>query len=427
MYARRKLTLVCLAILFVLNALAFQPSPASTMAELVFLVDSTNDLPDYAGNSVCSALDISGGPCTLRAAIYEANVNIHYTDVTILVPPGIYTLTILPEETEEHRNGDLDILTTDSTNLITIKSTGAPGDVVITTANDFHDRILEIGVANVSISDITFSEANFLKVPLDDGGGAINNYGTLSLEGVKFVNNTVSCMPGLDCANSVVGGAIRNQGTLTIDDSSFIQNSADRGSAIFNAGGENLIDISHSTFTQNTTSTIANWSGIFILNSTFSEGRQGITNDGILLLYSNTLVNFSETIRNGADKYIHAANNIFMTHAPKIFAFSFGIWESGGYNIFSDNSWPGTYATGDLSNTNPRLGILGSYGGPTLTYPLQEGSPAIDHRPEKCFSTFRPIDEDQRYVLRDDGYCDTGAFEHSGHFYPMHYLPFIRK
>ncbi len=427
MFPRRKLTLVLLATLLVFYLLAIQPSPTKALADLTFIVDSTEDLPDYAGNSVCSANDITEGPCTLRAAIHEANVNIPFINVTILVPPGVYTLTILPEETEGHKNGDLDILTNSSTNLITIKSTGAPGDVVITTAPNFHDRILEVGVANVSISDITFSGSDYLMEPLDDGGGAIVNFGTLKLERVKFVNNTISCKPGLDCISAVVGGAIQNNGTLTIKDSSFVGNTAARGSAIFNVGGGVLIDISNSTFTQNSTSTISNYSGISILNSTFSGGDIGITNYGQLYLRSNTFANFSETLRNSPSHYIYATNNIFTTQASELFDNLGGDWLSGGYNIFSDDSWGGAYDIGDLSDTNPKLGLLGYYGGPTLTHSLQEGSPALDHRPGKCSSSIHLLNEDQRHFPRNDGACDTGAFEHSGNFFKMLYLPLIRR
>ena len=426
MYPRRKPTLVLLMTLLVFSFLAIQPSPVTAAAELTFLVNSTEDLPDFApGNGLCDAYEVAAGPCTLRAAIYEANLNIHYTNVTILVTPGVYTLTIPPEEGGySPSNGDLDIQSNSSTNLITIKSTGAPGDVVITTADDFHDRILTIGMANVSISDIVFSESNLEIAPFQGGGGAIHNFGTLKLDRVKFTDNTVSCEPGLNCQGTEFGGAIVNQGELTVVNSSFMRNSANKGSAIFNGGH---IDIGHSTFTQNTTSTIESYSDISILNSTFSGGDIGIANNGQLFLRSNTFANFAETIRNDTDKHVYAANNIFTTQSSKNFTGSGGDWVSGGYNIFSDNSWPGTYETGDLPNTNPRLGLLGSYGGPTLTHPLLEGSPAIDHRPGYCSSGSGKLGRDQRHFPRNDGKCDTGSFEHSGNFFKMLFLPLIRR
>lgn len=427
MHPRRKPTLVLLATLLVFCFLAIQPSPTTALAELTFLVNSGEDLPDFAGNGVCSANQAVDGPCTLRAAINEANTNIHYTPVTILVPPGIYTLTIPPGEYEEHKNGDLDIQSRNSTNLITIKSTGAPGDVIITTAPNFQDRILEIEVANVSIRDITFSGSHLVIKPYHSGGGAIYNSGNLDLDGVKFINNSVSCKPGENCTNDLVGGAIFNKGTLSIVDSSFIRNTADRGSAIFTSKSEAFVDISYSTFTHNSSSTIINYSILSFLNSTLSGGDKGILNYEQLFLRSCTMANFSETIRNGTEGTVYVRDSIFSTAAPKIFVYTSGNWLSGGYNIFSDNSWPDTYNTGDLSNTKAKLGLLGYYGGPTLTHPLLKGSPAIDHRPGKCVTSFFEIEDDQRYFPRNDGKCDTGAFEHSGNYFRMIYLPFIRR
>ncbi|MCA9958705.1 MAG: IPT/TIG domain-containing protein, partial [Anaerolineales bacterium] len=55
---------------------------------------------------------------------------------------------------------------------------------------------------------------------------------------------------------------------------------------------------------------------------------------------------------------------------------------------------------------NPLLGTFGSYGGPTQTLPLQQGSPAIDAA-NNCPLT------DQRGFARN-GPCDIGAYEFGG-------------
>ena len=137
------------------------------------------------------------------------------------------------------------------------------------------------------------------------------------------------------------------------------------------------------------------------------------------------MANFNETIRNDSGKTVYARDSIFSTQSQYNFSGNQGVWNSGGYNIFSDGSWPGAYATGDLYNTDPKLGILGNYGGPTLTHPLQPGSPAIDHRPGVCGRYANLLTEDQRHFLRDDKKCDTGAFEHTGVFYVPLFLPAI--
>jgi hypothetical protein len=65
-----------------------------------------------------------------------------------------------------------------------------------------------------------------------------------------------------------------------------------------------------------------------------------------------------------------------------------------------------------LNDTDPKLGTLGNYGGPTLTIPLLIGSPAIDAADSvSCPAT------DQRGLPRPYGpACDIGAFE----YYPSY-------
>lgn len=433
MLPRRKLIVVFFVILIGLFALSYHPAHSSINATLTFTVNSYEDLPDYAINGVCSAGQISGGPCTLRAAITEAKGNVPFEPVIVRIPPGTYTLTIPPDpnNVEEYRHGDLDITPkyppsspANPEHWITIEPTVAGGEVIIQTAPDFNDRILEIGNANVNIEGIVFSGAHLeMSSSQLHGGAAIINRGTLELVRTKFVNNTVSCKFGEDCTSRVTGGAIENLGKLSIVDSSFIQNSADRGSAIFTNGP--YVNISYSSFLQNSTDTICNYSSVSIINSTLSGGELGIFNYGELTLRSCTMANFTQTIRNNTSKTVYVKDSIFSTQGQNNFVGNQGVWNSGGYNIFSDRSWSGNLAFGDLFNTDPKLGILGNYGGPTLTYPLQQGSPAINHRPEICWGILIPIFEDQRHFLRNDEECDTGAFEHTGVFYEPLFLPAI--
>lgn len=422
----RKMIVIFFVISIGLFALSYYPAQTAVNATLTFTVNSNVDLPDFATNGVCSVGHETNGLCTLRAAITEARGNAHEQPVTVRIPPGTYTLTIPPDPdiAEDYRHGDLDINPNSPTNhLITIEPTVVGGEVIIQTALDFHDRILEIGNANVYIEGVVFSGAHLVIDPYQLGGGAIMNSGTLKLVRTKFANNTVSCKPLTDCTSNVIGGAIRNSGTLSIVDSSFVQNSADRGSAIFTNGPS--VDILNSSFLQNSTITINNWSEVSILNSTLSGGEYALVNDGDLSLQSCTLLNFSQTIRNDPGKTVWVSDSIFVTHGQELFKDYGGIWTSGGYNIFGDVSWPGSYATGDLYNTDPKLGILGNYGGPTFTHPLQQGSPAIDHRPGNCEENSTPLSEDQRHFPRNDGKCDTGAFEHTGVFYVPLFLPAI--
>jgi hypothetical protein len=90
---------------------------------------------------------------------------------------------------------------------------------------------------------------------------------------------------------------------------------------------------------------------------------------------------------------------------------TFGALTDGGDNISSDISFRFT-APGSMNNTNPELGLLGNYGGPTQTIPLLVGSPAMDAGGAGgCPAT------DQRGVSRPSGgFCDIGAFEYAGFY-----------
>ena len=70
-----------------------------------------------------------------------------------------------------------------------------------------------------------------------------------------------------------------------------------------------------------------------------------------------------------------------------------------------------------MNNTDPKLGTLGDYGGPTQTIPLLAGSPAIDAgNPNGCTDANGDLlKTDQRGYPRPDkedtGGCDMGSYE----------------
>ena len=97
--------------------------------------------------------------------------------------------------------------------------------------------------------------------------------------------------------------------------------------------------------------------------------------------------------------------NTLLANSP-VGSNTFGVLIDGGGNLSSDGSCNFT-APGSLNNTDPILGPLADYGGPTPTMALLAGSPAIDvGLPANCVAT------DQRGVARPFGAaCDIGAFE----------------
>ena len=80
-----------------------------------------------------------------------------------------------------------------------------------------------------------------------------------------------------------------------------------------------------------------------------------------------------------------------------------------GHNLDSENSCQFN-GTGDLINTNPRLGPLQDNGGPTFTHALLQDSPAVDAGDNNGAPA-----TDQRGVSRPQGSTvDIGAYELEG-------------
>jgi hypothetical protein len=127
------------------------------------------------------------------------------------------------------------------------------------------------------------------------------------------------------------------------------------------------------------------------------------------------------------------ANNTNLSGAPQTcYPFtgyggpSAAVIASHGYNLDSGSSC-GLAATGDISNTNPLLGLLTNNGGPLaadglppFTQALSKGSPAINTIPNAACA----VASDERGEPRPAGSgCDIGAYEAQY----MIYLPLIMR
>jgi CSLREA domain-containing protein len=410
----------------------------------VITVDSFLDIDDNLGNSVCSAGigHPTDGPCTLRAAIFEANQNVPSQNIIIKLPAGEYNLTIPPNYLNDNdtHSGDLNLDFPGSTitNTVTIEPLSG-GPVVIRSL--IEDRVLSTNIhARVILNNLTLRDGNVFQDINNNpsaGGGAIHSKGTLTLNGVSLLSNTVRCRPGYNCA--AAGGAIENWGNITIQDSTLDGNTALQGGAIWHAGTppKGNLNISYSTLSNNHSSyygTIANYANLTIFNSTFSGNSSefntlsGIYNSGILNMRSTTMANVGDYSAiynaNGSSSPL-LRDNIFKKepgYANCVVIFGSTL-TSGGYNIANDESC-NLSVGGDLMNTDPLLGSFGNWGGPTKTIMLNPGSPALNHRKDKCWFSSNFLIDDQRHWPRSDGQCDTGAYEFSPWYL---YLPVITK
>jgi hypothetical protein len=145
----------------------------------------------------------------------------------------------------------------------------------------------------------------------------------------------------------------------------------------------------------------------------------GIANGGKLTINNSTLSQNSASnvgggIGNSNGSTATLQNSIVANNSPG--GNCNGTMTSNGYNLSSDGTC-NLNSTGDLNNTDPKLGTLGNYGGPTQTIPLLSGSPAIDAgNPSGCTDgRGHLLKTDQRGKPRpdkeDSGGCDRGAYE----------------
>jgi CSLREA domain-containing protein len=428
-------------------------SQARAADPLVFSVNSTDDDVDFATNSVCSVGHITDGPCTLRAALSEAYWNLPSQDVVINLDSATYGLTIPPDLTNDINTGDLNIPNTTSTHKIII-NTNDPKNRAVIDANGL-DRVLRIGEGvNIRLENVVIRGGLLSLISETPEGAGILNWGKLELHNVIIEDNEARC--GLANCDSIyiAGGGILNFGEVIMISSTVRDNTSQGGSAIFNTlhvtPYSGRFVILNSTIANNHASsggTMINYGYMHLRNTTISNntagGSVGILNYNNLVVESSTFANAgphaSISNRKSGDIYFGAVTikDSLLAALPGLNSYNCSsttgtTWESSGYNIFSDASCPST-GTGDLINTDPKLGPLGNWGGLTMTRPLRAGSPAVNHRPDVCttipYSPILPPEVlrfDQRYFPRDDGMCDTGAFEGTADVLDV-FMPLVLK
>jgi predicted outer membrane repeat protein len=216
----------------------------------------------------------------------------------------------------------------------------------------------------VSGNTTTTSTAN------TQGGAGLFNNGIAGMNNCTFSNNRVV---------SWGGGAIYTVGGLTANSCTFVNNKGEFGGAVWDYGATRQSFLSNCTFTGNTGSAAvyANYQYInsgnpklWLNNCTFSENPS------------------PAIISAGNGTKVDTANSIFRRggNTANLVAFGGAVITSRGHNLSDDAAGgdgatgPGGYLNGpgDIRNTDPRLGPLADNGGPTMTFALLPGSPAID-------------------------------------------------
>ena len=381
----------------------------------ILVVNSTAD----PGDGACTT-----GHCTLREAITDAasgdtiNFDSSIWSETILLGSELVIDKDITIE-QKHKTIFMTISGGDSTRLFYVN-----GNKSLT----LKKLILIDGLGNPSggavynfMGDVTIVNCRFEGNNTTTAyGGALYNYdmGTMVVERSKFTSNTAKR-----------GGAIWNFGTLTVTDSEFENNSAEeRGGGIYNNLNADGLSIENSTFIGNTTDVYGGGAvynespnPLYITNSTFYGNSAGGSGGG---LYSYS---FSEPVIKNCTFFDNSGSisgegaGVHIYNAPLSMVNTIIANSTGGYDCYKDsqgtpseynlimNNAPYPYNCGyPILSSGPMLQDPPAYNHPeTKTMALLSGSPAID----VGNSTLCP-DTDQRGFIRPQGGgCDLGAYE----------------
>jgi hypothetical protein len=400
------------------------------------VVNTTADSTDAAGSSIVS----------LRDAITIANNSTTATAITF--SPTVFatakTITLVDHELELSGKQPVTI-------------TGPAAGVTVNGNSQDLDFLIDKGVT-ATLSGLTITGGNgYAEGAANLNGGAIENNGTLTLNGVSVTASGINSMTG--------AGGIDNTGTLTLTNSTVANNTGGSGGLGGFAGGitnESGATLSMSDVTVSgnegtgvggvynlgtaalagvTVSGngatgfffpegggpgdgggIANFGKITLANCTISGNSNygsgaGIGNFGALTLADSTI---SGNNGNGlhiapASSSTVVANTIIAGNSVSSGGDVDGSVQSSGYNLIGDttgsNGWKSTDLTGTAAHPlNAMLSPLDSFGGPTQTYVPLPGSPAIGAGSVALIPA--GVTTDQRGFARMvNGKVDIGAVE----------------
>ncbi len=293
---------------------------------------------------------------------------------------------------------------------------------------------LDGGIGNDLGGTLTLTNSTVSGNTASGTTGGIGNSGTLTLTNSIISGNT---------ASSSYGGIVSN-GTLILNNSTISDNTASSGNGggVSNLPGGMLI-LTNSTISGNTASSYGG--GIFIQSQASSNGQSSIAQTDLTFstIYSNMAsvgadiavedVDFTNGQPIKQVSQVKISNSIVAGDPvrPDIS----GTLISSGYNLFQDNSGAAfdpatrtqhstdrTVSVNDLSKLFADPARLRNNGGPTMTYALGPGSPAIDAIPlqycqvQGILNKQSRIYTDQRGMKRPDEneqFCDIGAYEAS--------------
>ncbi len=369
------------------DALDFDDNPLTTDQRgptFDRIIDGTVDMgafeyvaaPSIVVTTAQDVVNAGDGLTSLREAITIANSNADVSAITFGDGSAISGGTDFTDATP-----DTLLLSGGQMTLTESATITGPGANRLTIDADQLSRVFQIQAnKTATVAGMTLTNG------LSGGGGAILNFGTLTVLDCWIHSNTAT-VPGFGGH----GGGIKSLGSLTVIGSTVNNNVSDNAGGGINVGDGGFDGSSHLYFLTLINSTITG-------NSSLNTGGVDLAN--ATLTMTNTTI-FGNSAATGADL------GLFVTDVTAK--------NSAVYAIRQDTS-PITDAGGNLFGVYPELAPLGNYGGTMPTMIPLPGSPALDAGDDSVLSGPDALTTDQRGFNRSFGaHVDVGAVESRGY------------
>jgi len=337
------------------------------------------DIPVTTANDTYGA---TIGSCSLREAVTSAQTDSAFDGCTagsgadtIKLPAGSYEITRVGAGENLNNTGDFDVTGAGS---LTIEPANATAKAVAD--GNGLDRVFhQIGASSLSIRNLTVTGGSLTGV--EDGGGVLNQSGTLTLEGVTVRDNS----------SKISAGGIGVYDSLSMINSTVNGNAAGgNGGGLYMAGGSSAT-VRSSTISANQADSDASGNGD---GGGFNESAA--TN----VSFYNVINALNEDLSpNPGDRSPDCYSGTFFFPRQVVSTQALG---SGDCLVGFD---PGT----NKLVADPLLGPLSDNGGQTLTRAPLAGSPAIAAGGTLGLDACPPIDQTGR--ARPAASCDAGAVQ----------------
>ena len=442
---------------------------ASAAVSATFTVNSALDIADVnPGDCVCNAGSPSGALCTLRASIQEASNCTLPEPHDVIIPAGLYQLTIGGTGDTTGATGNLhlrgrsgfplgriigagmgqsiidgggldNVLVADGTPMGSFKISGltiqnaAGSGLIIDSRNS--DTVTDCRIANNTGAGISGGRLTLENSIVESNGGngvecdrcrisgslvrANGGSGVVASTNIRLTDSIVADNQGVGGAQGgdptqgifALRSTIRgNRGgglranNITVEDSTIVGNTTPNDGAGL-AGGH--LSILNSTIARNVAN--GHGGGLFMFNGSASDIRSSTIVDNVADADGDGTGDGGGIASGDAPEGRTLGNSIVSgnrDNGGEAPDISATI-TSLGYNLIGTSAG-GVFVgdlTGNLIGVDPLLDLLADNGGPTETHALMEESPAINAgNPTECPLT------DQRGLARIDR-CDIGAFE----------------